>query len=159
MVLLIGLLLLLATFSTKIATKLSVPGLVVFLSLGMLFGSDGLGLIHFDNPLLAQSIANICLLFILFEGGLNTKKEVLKDVLVPSMLLATFGVIITALVVGLCIHWILDVPLPYALLIGAIPSSTDAAAVFALLKNKILKGRVRGTSNPNRLPTTRWPSF
>ena len=145
MVLLIGLLLLLATFSTKIATKLSVPGLVVFLSLGMLFGSDGLGLIHFDNPLLAQSIANICLLFILFEGGLNTKKEVLKDVLVPSMLLATFGVIITALVVGLCIHWILDVPLPYALLIGAIPSSTDAAAVFALLQNKILKGRVRGT--------------
>lgn len=145
MVLLIGLLLLLATFSTKIASRLSVPGLVVFLSLGMLFGSDGLGLIHFDNPILAQSIANICLLFILFEGGINTKRDVLKSVLVPSMLLATIGVIITALVVGLSVHWLLGIELPYALLIGAIPSSTDAAAVFALLKNKLLKGRVRGT--------------
>lgn len=145
MVLLIGLLLLLATFSTKIAARLSVPGLVVFLSLGMLFGSDGLGLIHFDNPVLAQTFANICLLFILFEGGMRTKKEVLREVLVPSMLLATVGVIITALVVGLSIHWLLGLALPYALLIGAIPSSTDAAAVFALLKNKQLKGRVRGT--------------
>src|SRR5690554_8169205 len=111
MVLLIGLLLLLATFSTKIAARLSVPGLVVFLSLGMLFGSDGLGLIHFDNPILAQSIANICLLFILFEGGINTKRDVLKSVLVPSMLLATIGVIITALVVGLSVHWLLGIEL------------------------------------------------
>lgn len=145
MVLLLAVLLLLATFSTKISDKLGVPGLVIFMGIGMLFGKGGLGLVEFSDPVLAQQIANMCLLFILFQGGFSTKQEVLKDAWVPSSLLATIGVIVTALVVGLGIYFILGIELAYALLIGSIISSTDAAAIFALLKGRVLKGSLRVT--------------
>lgn len=135
---LLGLLLLLATFSTKITSRIGIPGLVVFLGLGMFFGSDVLNLIYFDNPILAQQIAVAALVIILFDGGFTTNKSAIKTALVPASILATAGVIITAGLLGLLSYLFLDIDLKTALLIGAITSSTDAAAVFSLLRAKLL---------------------
>lgn len=145
MTLLLAILLILATFSTRLASSLGVPGLIVFLALGMIFGSDGLKLINFNDPILAQQIAIAALVVILFEGGFNTKKKLLKKTLGPSMTLATLGVLITAVVLGLMSHWFLGLSLPYAMLVGSIISSTDAAAVFALFRNKNIEPKIAAT--------------
>lgn len=145
MTLLLGILLILATFSTKLSSKLGVPGLVIFLGLGMLFGNDGLNLIHFDDPILAQKIAVAALVVILFEGGFSTKRHLLKQTFGPSITLATLGVLVTAIALGLVTHWFLKVPILYAMLIGSIVSSTDAAAVFALFRNKNVDPKIAAT--------------
>ena len=103
-ILLLSSLLLLATFSTKLAFRIGVPGLVIFLGLGMLFGSDGLNLIYFDDPLLAKQIANAALIIILFQGGFTIKREVLRLAFAPAFSLATVGVLLTAVVLGLATH-------------------------------------------------------
>ena len=75
MLLILATILLLATFSTRIAARLKIPGLILFLALGMIFGSDGLNIVHFDDPLLTQQISAAFMIIILFEGGYNTKKN------------------------------------------------------------------------------------
>lgn len=145
MVLVLAVLLLLATYSTKISSKIGVPGLVIFLLIGMLFGGGALNLINFTDYVTAQAIANLCLIFILFEGGLSTKKENFKATAAPAGLLATVGVIITAIVFGLALHYILGLDLYIALLLGAITSSTDAAAIFATFKDKLVKKDIAAT--------------
>jgi cell volume regulation protein A len=145
-ILLIGsILLLLSILASKTTGKLGVPALVIFLVMGMLAGSDGIGGIQFDDPNLAQSLGVIALSFILFSGGLETKWESVKPVLWQGVTLSTLGVLLTTVILGLFITFISDFTLTEALLIGAIVSSTDAAAVFTILRSKNigLKGNLR----------------
>lgn len=138
-------LLLLSILASKTSGKLGVPSLIIFLIIGMLAGSDGIGGIKFDDPQFAQSLGTIALIFILFSGGLETKWESVKPVLWQGLLLSTAGVLITTFAVGAFISYITDFTLMEGLLIGAIVSCTDAAAVFSILRSKNigLKGNLR----------------
>lgn len=145
-ILLIGsILLLLSILASKTIGKVGIPALIIFLIVGMLAGSDGIGGIHFDDAELAQSLGTIALTFILFAGGLETKLESVKPVLKQGILLSTLGVLITAGTIGYFVAAISDFTLMEGFLIGAIVSSTDAAAVFSVLRSKSigLKGNLR----------------
>src|SRR5690625_1404684 len=132
----VSVLLLISIFSSKLSLRFGVPTLLIFLGLGMLVGSDGLNFIYFNDYDLAQSIGIIALIYILFDGGLNTYWRKVKHVLAPSIILATAGVLITAIIVGFSASLILDISLAEGMLLGAIVSSTDAAAVFSILRTK-----------------------
>ncbi|MEQ9305268.1 MAG: potassium/proton antiporter, partial [Marinoscillum sp.] len=123
------------------------PTLLLFLTIGMLAGSDGIGGIYFDNPQIAQFIGVVSLNFILFSGGLDTSWESVKPVLREGIVLSTMGVLLTALGLGYFVYLITDFSLYESLLLGAIVSSTDAAAVFSILrgKNLALKKNLRPT--------------
>jgi cell volume regulation protein A len=137
-------LLLVSVFSSKISSSIGVPALLLFLFVGMLAGSEGPGGIPFDNADLAQSLGVIALVVILYSGGLNTDWRSLQPVLRDGMILATAGVALTAGAVGLFLHLVLGFDFLPSLLIGAIVSSTDAAAVFAILRSRgvRLQGRL-----------------
>ena len=130
----IGLLIFLSALSSKLSDTFGIPVLFIFLGIGMLAGSEGLLGIHFDNAMFAQSAGTLALIFILFSGGLDTKWKVIKPIFKEGIILATFGVILTAFFVALCIYYLFDFTFLEALLVGAIVSSTDAAAVFAILR-------------------------
>ena len=138
-------LLLISVLVSKISDRLGVPVLLLFLVLGMLAGSEGPGGIYFDDPALAQFIGGVALILILFSGGLDTAWRDVRPVFRHGAILATLGVFITALVVGLSASLILDLRLQEGLLLGAIVSSTDAAAVFSVLRSKgiSLKGQLK----------------
>lgn len=141
----ISLLLFLSIVASKASSKMGVPALLLFLVLGMLAGSDGPGGIYFDDARFAQSLGVIALTVILFSGGLDTKWTSVRPVLWGGLVLSTAGVFITALLVGLFASYILGFSLLEGLLLGAIVSSTDAAAVFSVLRSRAvgLKGDVR----------------
>lgn len=124
------------------ANRLRLPSLLLFLVLGMVIGDDGLGLVNLGDPRVAQTGGTIALVVILYEGGLTTKPGDLRKVAVPGSLLATVGVLITAGVLGASTYFLLDVELMTALLIGAVVASTDAAAVFALMRRAPLPRRM-----------------
>lgn len=128
--------LVLAVSLNKVSERFGVPALLVFLALGMLAGSDGPGGIYFDNAWLSQGLGTVALAFILFAGGLETDAHTVKKVMKPAISLATFGVFVTALVTGVCARYALGISWLESLLIGSIVSSTDAAAVFAVLRSK-----------------------
>lgn len=135
--LLVGSILVLVSIGiAKLSDNLGVPVLLLFLAIGMLAGSEGIGGIHFDNARLAQDIGIVALIFILFAGGLDTKWSEVRSVFWHAAGLSTAGVFITALAVGLFATWLLGFSLLEGLLLGAIVSSTDAAAVFAVLRSK-----------------------
>lgn len=140
----IGIVLFISIYASRITSKFGVPLLLIFLILGMLMGSDGILGIEFDNPQIAQTIGIIALLFILYDGGLSTHYENIKPVIFEGAMLATLGVFITALIMAICAYLIFDFTFLESLLLGAIISSTDAAAVFAILraKNLSLKNHV-----------------
>lgn len=145
-ILLIGsVLLLLSVIAGKTTNKLGVPTLIFFLIIGVLAGSEGIGGIHFDNAGIAQLIGITALNFILFSGGLDTHWESIKPVLWRGIALSTLGVFLTALSVGVFMHYVFDFTLVEGLLLGAIVSATDAAAVFSILRNRgvALKGYLR----------------
>lgn len=145
-ILLIGsLLLLISIIAGKTTSKLGVPTLIFFLLVGMLAGSEGLGGIHFDNTALAQFIGITALNFILFSGGLDTDLASIKPIIWRGVLLSTLGVFLTAFCVGIFVHYFFDFTLMEGLLMGAIVSATDAAAVFSILRNQgvALKGYLR----------------
>ncbi len=147
-VLLIGsLLLLLSIFAGKTSYKFGVPTLLLFLLIGILAGSEGIAGINFDDPQLAQFIGIVALNFILFSGGLDTSWKTIKPVMWQGVTLSTIGVLITALSVGFFVSFITDFTLFEGLLLGAIVSSTDAAAVFSILRSKNLglKSNLRPT--------------
>ena len=127
-------LLLLSILASKASNRFGVPALLLFLVIGMLAGSEGPGGIYFDDPSLAQSLGVVALAFILFSGGLDTNWQSVRPVLVPGVLLSTLGVLLSASVLGLVAVLVLGVPPLEALLLGAIVSSTDAAAVFSILR-------------------------
>lgn len=145
-VLLIGSLLIVISIGiARLSENLGVPVLLLFLGIGMLAGSEGPGGIYFDDAHLSQSVGVIALVFILFAGGLDTKWPEVKPVFRQATILATLGVFITAMAVGLFAFIVLKFSLLTGLLLGAVVSSTDAAAVFSVLRSKkiSLKGRLK----------------
>ncbi len=147
-ILLLGsVLLFISIIASKTSFKLGVPTLILFLVVGMLAGSDGPGGIYFNDPRLAQFLGVVSLTFILFSGGLDTKWESVKPVLWQGLSLSTLGVLITALLVGVFSSYLLGFTIAEGLLLGAIVSSTDAAAVFSILRTRSigLKGNLRPT--------------
>jgi potassium/hydrogen antiporter len=138
-------LLLAGVLASKISSRLGIPALLLFLGLGMLAGSEGIGGIEFSDWEMARSVGVVALAFILFAGGLSTEWSTIRRVARAGVVLATAGVVITAVIAGLIATAVLDLSLKEGLLLGAIISSTDAAAVFAVLRsrNVSLRGDVR----------------
>jgi cell volume regulation protein A len=138
-------LLILSILASKTSGALGVPALLVFLLIGMVAGSDGPGGIYFDDARLAQSLGVVALATILFAGGLDTEWHSVRPVLGRALALATFGVLMTAALLGGFVSSVLGYALLDGLLLGAIVSSTDAAAVFAVLRsrNVSLKGPLK----------------
>ena len=140
-----AILLLLSIVASKTSGRLGVPSLLLFLLIGMLAGADGPGGIDFSNTALVQLLGVFALIIILFSGGLDTRWESVKPVLFKGLILATAGVMLTAAIVGVIVWQLTDFSLVEGLLLGAIISSTDAAAVFSILRSKNLglKKRLR----------------
>jgi len=137
-------LILVVTVSTLL-DRWSVPVILVALGAGIIFGSDVLGLWYFDDVELTNEIANIALVFILFQGGFSTKREHLKPVALVAGGLATWGVVLTALATFGVLWGLLDWPFETAMLLGAIISSTDAAATFSVLRRQALPPTLSST--------------
>lgn len=144
-ILLSALLLIIGVITTKFSTRLGVPALILFIVVGMVTGSDGLGFISFDNAKITQLVGVFALIIILFEGGLQTKWSTVKAVAKPSLSLATLGVILTTVVIAVAAKLILGVTWMEGFLFGAIVGSTDAAAVFAVLKGENIKAKLGAT--------------
>lgn len=145
LMLVFGVLIIVGTFASKISSRFGIPVLLVFLGIGMLAGSDVLNLVAFDNYTVARDFANIALMFILFDSGFNTRRSDLRKYSGPSLTLATLGIVVTALCLGVLIHFLLDMSWLYSLLVGAIISSTDAAAVMTILRERPVKAHVSAT--------------
>ena len=138
-ILLIGsLLLLISVIIGKPSYKFGVPTLLIFLAIGMLAGSEGIGGIYFDDPKIAQFIGIVSLNFILFSGGLDTSYDAVKPILKEGLALSTLGVLLTAVSLGTFVWLITDFTIYESMLLGSIVSSTDAAAVFSILRSKNL---------------------
>lgn len=147
-ILLVGsILLFISLFAGKTSYKVGIPVLILFLGIGMLAGSEGIGGIYFDNPKIAQFIGIIALNFILFSGGFDTDWKAVRPTLWQGVSLSTLGVIITAASVGIFVWAVTDFTLYEGLLLGSIVSSTDSAAVFSILRSRsvALKGNLRPT--------------
>ena len=144
-ILLLGSILLFIGLIGSRTTKYGIPVLLLFLVVGMLAGSDGFGGIYFYDPQTSKFIGAVALSFILFSGGLETRWGDVKPILRQGVLLSTLGVVLTAVIVGIFVTLITDLSLLEGLLLGSIVSSTDAAAVFSILRSKsiALKGNLR----------------
>lgn len=140
----ISILFFLSILASKAGYKFGVPALLLFLAVGMLFGSDGLG-IQFENIQVAQAIGTISLCIILFSGGMDTKFSDIRPIITQGVILATIGVFLTAILTGILIWWVLGmtmesmgIGLLTSLLLAATMSSTDSASVFSILRSKNL---------------------
>ncbi len=134
--LVLSILMLISLLAGRTSYKFGVPVLLLFIAIGMLAGSEGIGNIYFDSPFVTQFIGVIALNFILFSGGLDTEWTSVKPIFKRGMTLSTLGVIITAFTLGLFVWWLTDMTIYESLLLGSIVSSTDAAAVFSILRSK-----------------------
>ena len=143
-------LLLISVFASKVANKFGIPALLLFLFIGMLAGSEGIGGLSFENYNLAKTIGDLALIFILFTGGLETEWKSIRPVLVQGLIMSTLGVALTMFFLGTFAWFMLGsfssvmlgsdgINWVDGLLLGAIISSTDAAAVFSILKSSNLK--------------------
>lgn len=128
----------------KASSKFGVPALLLFLAVGMLFGSDGLG-VYFDNIQMAQTIGTVALCIILFSGGMDTRISEIRPIIAQGVVLATLGVLLTAVITGVAVWWVLGmtvrsagVGLLASLLLASTMSSTDSASVFSILRSKSL---------------------
>ncbi|MBQ2243431.1 MAG: potassium/proton antiporter [Bacteroidales bacterium] len=141
--LLVGaILLVVSIFVSKLSFKFGVPTLLLFLIVGMLFGSDGVG-IEFSNMKYAQAIGIVAMSIILFSGGMDTKFSDIRPVVVPGLILSTLGVIVTAIITGLFIFLLsksaiisITFSLPISILLASTASSTDSASVFSILRGQ-----------------------
>lgn len=148
----VAFLLLLSLMSSKISTHINMPCLLLFLVVGMFAGSEGLGRLQFDDAFMANAIGSIAMAFILFSGGFDTSLESVKKVFFSGSIMSSAGVLLTAFFSGTFIwfagKWIVpekNLSLSWCLLLGSIISSTDAAAVFSILRSKSvsLKGKLQ----------------
>ena len=146
LILLAGILFLTSILASVVTPRLGVPLLLVFLIVGMLAGEDGPGGIHFGDYRLANLAGTAALAVVLFDGGMRTHIEDFRVGLRPALSLATFGTLLTAVMVGAFGAWLLDLAPAEGLLIGAIVASTDAAAVFSLLHGNAVSLNQRVTS-------------
>lgn len=156
-----ALLLLVGIAAASAAVRTRLPALLVFLVVGMVIGDDGLDLLSLSDPQVAQFGAVIALVVILFEGGLTTKPSDIRRAAAPGVLLATVGVLITAGLTALGAWLVLDITWRTAILTGAVVASTDAAAVFAVLRSAPLPRRLTallevesGTNDPAAIVLT-----
>jgi potassium/hydrogen antiporter len=131
--------------ASLVAGRLRVPGLLLFLFVGMAIGTDGLGWIDFDDYALARRIGIIALALILFEGGLTSGLLEIRPVLAPALSLAVVGTIVTAVVTGLAAALLFDLSTLDGMLLGSVLAATDGAAIFALLRGSTLKRRLATT--------------
>ena len=122
----------------KVSNKVGLPTLLLFIFLGMLFGSDGIFKIPFEDYVIAEKICSTALIFIMFYGGFGTNWNKAKPVAVKSILLSSLGVILTSLIVGIFCYYVLKFGFLESMLMGAVISSTDAASVFSILRYKKL---------------------
>lgn len=129
-------LLLAGVLLSKTSSRFGVPSLLLFLGLGMLAGSEGLLGIDFEDFALAQRYGIIALAFILFSGGAGTAWQDVRRVLVPGVALATVAVLLSAVVLGAIAAAILGLPILHGMLLGSVIASTDAAAVFSILRSR-----------------------
>jgi potassium/hydrogen antiporter len=129
--------------SSLLALRFGAPLLLVFLLIGMLAGDAGPGQLSFDDVRTTYLVGSVALALILFDGGLRTKFQSIRTVLAPSMVLATIGVLLTALVTAPVARYVLDLNWTESLLVGAVVASTDAAAVFLLVHTQGLRLRPR----------------
>ncbi|KRR05783.1 potassium/proton antiporter [Bradyrhizobium valentinum] len=129
--------------SSLLALRFGAPLLLVFLLIGMLAGDAGPGQLSFDDVRTTYLVGSVALALILFDGGLRTKFQSIRTVLAPSMVLATIGVLLTALISAPAAKYALDLNWTEALLVGAVVASTDAAAVFLLVHTQGLRLRPR----------------
>ena len=145
-------LILVCVCSSKLSSRLNMPSMLLFLAVGMLAGSEGIGQIDFSNATAANLIGTTALVFILFSGGFDTSWKSIRPILTPGGILSSAGVLLTATICGLFCYYLfswaapeLEVSLPWSLLLGSIISSTDAAAVFSILRSKSvsLKGNLK----------------
>src|SRR5690606_35453382 len=132
---LLGAVFVICILAGSLSPRLGVPTLLIFVAIGMLAGESGPGGIVFDDVQLAHLAGSLALAVIIFDGGLHTDANSFRIGIRPAAWLATVGVLVTAGLTGLVGMWVLDLPLLEAMLLGSLVSSTDAAAVFALLKN------------------------
>ncbi|HKC27917.1 MAG TPA: potassium/proton antiporter [Jatrophihabitans sp.] len=138
-----GLVVLVSIVATRIAERVGLPSLLLFLGVGVLLGEDVVG-IRFDNAQLAQNLGTAALAVILIEGGLATTWSDIRSVIAPAGVLASLGVGVSTTVTALGAHYLLGIGWQQSLLLGAIVSSTDAAAVFSTLRVLPLPKRVAG---------------
>jgi potassium/hydrogen antiporter len=142
LILVAGLLLAAGLAAAKLADRVRVPGLLLFLGLGMLVGSEGIGGVEFDDAELTRTLGTIGLVLILFEGGLTAGFGEIRPVLGTAISLATVGTVITALITGLVASWVFDLGTLEGLIIGSAVAATDSAAIFAVLRGSRLRRRL-----------------
>jgi potassium/hydrogen antiporter len=142
LILIVGALLIAGLLATVVAGRLRVPGLVLFIGLGMAIGSDGTGWIDFADYELARTIGVVALALILFEGGLVVGFGELRPVLGASVALAIPGTLLTAGISGVAAAWLFDLSLLEGMLLGSIISATDGAAIFGVLRHSRLRHRI-----------------
>ncbi|NEA50801.1 potassium/proton antiporter [Streptomyces sp. SID10815] len=140
-----SLVLLVAVAAVRISSRSGLPSLLVYLGIGVVMGQDGLGHVHFDNAEMTQVIGYAALVVILAEGGLGTKWKEIKPVLPAASLLALVGVAVSVGITAAGAHYLVGLEWRQALIVGAVVSSTDAAAVFSVLRRIPLPSRVTGT--------------
>lgn len=137
--------LLIAVAAVRISSRSGLPSLLLYLGIGIAIGQDGIGNVHFDNAELTQVIGYAALVVILAEGGLGTKWKEIKPALPTAAVLSTVGVAVSVGVTATAAHYWVGLEWRQALIIGAVVSSTDAAAVFSVLRKVPLPSRVTGT--------------
>ncbi|MGC1166983.1 MAG: potassium/proton antiporter, partial [Solirubrobacterales bacterium] len=142
LILIAGGLLAAGIFGALLADRVRVPGLLLFLGLGMLAGSQGIGGIEFDDAELARTLGTIALVLILFEGGLTAGWKEIRPVLGTAVSLATIGTLVTAIVAGFAAKLIFDLSTLEGMLVGAAIAATDSAAIFAVLRRSTLEKRL-----------------
>lgn len=130
--------LLLCVITSKLLYRFGVPTLLIFMALGMLFGSEGPGGIQFDNYELTRDICSVALIFIIFYGGFGTSWKLAKPVAFQAILMASVGVVMTAGLTGIFFSLVFGCSLLEGLLVGSVVASTDAASVFAILRSRAL---------------------
>jgi potassium/hydrogen antiporter len=142
LILIAGVLLAAGIAGALLADQVRVPALLLFLGLGMLAGSEGVGEIHFSNYELARTLGTIALVLILFEGGLTSGWSEIRPVLGTAASLATLGTLATALLAGVASKWIFGLSWLEGMIVGSAIAATDSAAIFAVLRNSTLEKRL-----------------